>query len=109
MRISRLLYREDKWCKGCMGITKNGIHLQQLNIVHYENGHTLDPSKEIVAYSLYGAITHLYNQDTQNEIFQKVGNAIREYTGVKIYLAEWNDLPTTTYKDVMAVLRKAGL
>jgi hypothetical protein len=92
-----------------MAITKNGLRLQNLNVYHYENGHTVDPCKEAVAYSLYGAITHLYNQDSQNEAFQKIGNAIREYTGAKIYLAEWNDLPSTTYKDVMHVLKKAGL
>jgi len=92
-----------------MGITKNGIHLQRLDITHYENGRYLDPSKEIVAYSLYGALTHLYSQDNMADAFAKLGNIIRADFGGSIYLAQWNDLPETQYSDVMRVLKIAGL
>lgn len=109
MKIGNLLYREDKWCKDCLAITKNGKKLFNLNIHHFEDGHTVDPTKECNAYSLYGAITHLYNGNSQAEIFSKLSKAIREYTGTSIRVADFNDSPATTYEDVKKVLTIAGL
>ncbi len=109
MKISKLLYRDDRWCQGCLAVNKIGKRLDNLNIYHYSNGTELDPSKECVAYSLQGAIVHLYNGENQGDVFTRLGNAARLYYGQKIWVAEFNDLSSTTYKDVMKVLKIADL
>ena len=109
MKIASLLYREDKWCKNCLATTKNGKKLFNLNVHHFEDGKTLDPSKECNAYSLYGAITHLYNGTSQSEIFSKLSKAIREYKGIPMRVAEFNDSPETTYEDIQKVIKLANL
>lgn len=109
MKISNILYKEDKWCKNCMAITKSGKKLFDLNIHHFEDGKTVDPSRECSTYSLYGAIAHLYNGTSQAEVFSKLSQAIREYTGKQIRVAEFNDSSSTTYEDIKKVLQIAGL
>lgn len=109
MKISKLLYREDKWAKNCMAVKKDGTKIYNLNVVHFPNGTYIDPSKDCVAYSLYGAISHLYSNEGQQEVATKLGDAVRQYTKSKIWLAEFNNKPETTFEDIKNVLKIAKL
>jgi hypothetical protein len=109
MRLSQLLYREDKWAKNCMAVKKDGTKLYDLNVYHLPNGEQIDPSKDCVAYSLYGAIAHLYSNDGQQDVTTKLGNAVREYCKCKIWLSEFNNKPETTFQDIKKVLAMAKL
>jgi hypothetical protein len=108
MKLSKLLYKESRWTKGCLGRTKDGTPINSLDIRH-RDGHEYDPSREIESYSLYGAIIHLFEGDGRQEVILKVGNAVRQYSGRKIWLAQWNDDPMTSFEDVKAVLEIANL
>ena len=109
MKISQLIYKEDKWVKNCMALTKNGRKLYDLNIIHSPNGPVYDPSKDCVAFSLYGAISHLYSGDGQQDVCLKLGDVIRRYYGGKIFLAEFNNRPETSFQDIKNVLAIAKL
>lgn len=108
MKISRLLYNEAKWTKGCLGRTKEGKAVNNFDIIH-KDGHELDPTRNVESYSLYGAIAKLYNGEGQSDIAFKLGDVIRKYKGQRIYLAQFNDDPTTTYEDIMEILKIANL
>lgn len=109
MKISNLLYREDRWIKGALAKSKDGTMLQNLNIYHFDGGKEIDPSVQCVAYSLQGAIVRLYSGDSQGDMFIRLGNIVRNYFGQKVYLAQWNDDPATSFQDVKNVLKLAGL
>jgi len=108
MKLSKLLYSDKKWAQHCLGRTKDGIPVNSLDVIH-RDGREFDPSRDLEAFSLYGAIIHLYGGDGQSEVFAKLGDAIRKYSGRKVYLAQWNDEATTTFSDVKAVLEIANL
>ncbi len=109
MKISRLIYRSDRWCQGSLAVNKFGKKLSSLNIYHTSDGKEYDPSKDCVAYSLYGAVAHLYGPDGQGDVLVKLGDAARRYVGRQIWLAEFNDAPTTKFEDIQKVLRMARL
>jgi hypothetical protein len=108
MKISRLLLNEDKWTKNALARKKDGTPIPSLNIIH-KDGKEIDPSREAVCWSLYGAIVHLYNGDGQQEVFLKLGDIIRKYKSQKIYLAQFNDSSETSFEDIQAVLELANL
>jgi hypothetical protein len=108
MKISRLLLNESKWTKGCLGRDKNGNPINSFNILHCD-GKEVDLGKDAVSFSLYGAVVRLYQGDGQAEVFLKLGEAVRRYSGRKIWLAQWNDEQETTFADIQAVLELANL
>lgn len=108
MKISRLIYNESKWTKGCLGRTKDGVAISSFDVIHRE-GKEMDPTRVVESYSLQGAIIHLYSGDGQSEVFLKLSDVIRRYSGRKVYLAAWNDDPSTSFTDIKNVLEMANL
>jgi len=109
MKISNLIYREDKWCKGCLATTKEGRKLQNLNVHHYDGGREINPASTCVSFSLYGAVVHLYGGNGQGDISARLGDAVRKYTKSNVYLAAFNDDESTTFEDIQNVLKIANL
>jgi len=109
MKISNLIYKEDKWCKGCLVTTTDGRKLQNLNIHHFEGGKEINPASAYISFSLYGAIAYLYSGDGQGDVAIKLGDAVRKYTRSNTYLAAFNDDMSTTFKDIQNVLKIANL
>ena len=109
MKISQLFYRENKWMKGGLAKTKNGSIINNLNIRNCAGGVEINPARECVAYSLYGAIAHLYTNEGLSDVSMKLSDAVKRYTGKAVYVAQFNDDPSTTFSDIKKVLSLANL
>jgi hypothetical protein len=108
VKISNLIFKPEKWAQNCLGRTKEGRPIQSFNVVH-RDGHELDLSKDAESFSLYGAVIKLYGGEGQADVFFKLSEAVKKYTKQKMYVAQFNDSPTTTYEDIKAVLEIANL
>lgn len=106
MRISKLLYRSDKWTKGALGRDKDGNPVE-LYTHHFAGGREFDSSSIIVAYSLYGAVAKLYGC-SNDQIIGKLKNAIYLVTGQRSTLADFNNRDATTFEDIQTVLKLSG-
>lgn len=109
MKISNLLYKEDKWTKNALARNKDGKPIESLNICHFANGVSKDPSKDAYSFSLYGAAAHLYSGEGLQDVLIKLGNAARLHSGKRVWLAEFNDSTSTTFEDIKKVLALAQL
>jgi len=108
MKLSKFFYNESKWCQGEIARKKDGTPIRNLNIVH-RDGFEHDPSREAESFSLHGAVQFLYPGESQGEILFKLSEAVRKYTGQKLYTAQFNDLASTTFEDIKSVLEISGL
>lgn len=107
MKINQLLSKESKWCKGALARDKNGKPINCLDIKYFDNGRDIDYGKNAVAYSLYGAISHVYQYDDHENVLDKLHAAMRKVFGKDMVLAVFNDSEKTTFKMVKKVIEEA--
>lgn len=100
MNIARILYASHRWTKNTAARDKNG-NPYPTTVVYNQNA---DHNKNIASYSLYGVLV-FYADGTREQYAKKLSQAIEKYTGKKMYIAEFNDSPSTTYEDILAVCK----
>lgn len=101
MNITRIIYAPHRWTKNTAARDKNGNPYP--TIFPYPS--EIDHNKNIASYSLQGVLTFYCPDNTREQYVRKLSKAIEIYTGKKKYIAEFNDSPSTTYEDIMAVCR----
>lgn len=112
--IGGLITKPDKWTKGALGRTKEGRAVQNFDVLFTSNPWTgeseeRDFAEGVKAFSLHGALVHCYDIDRREQICDKLRKAIIQYTGKSLHVAEFNNLPETTFKDVQTVVRIANV
>ena len=69
--------------------------------------------KHIKSFSLYGAVSYYFSFEKDHlrryKTMSALRNAIRDYTGKDLGVAEFNNLPTTTFEDIKKVIKKANV
>lgn len=117
MKISSLLHREDRWAKNCIAKDKSGKVLPDINTFYLQR---IDKKGNIYyqefrnddfaySYSLQGAVIKLYDLDERENVMHKLSMAIEKYTGKNYYVAQFNNLPDTTFEDIKKVIEEAGV
>lgn len=115
MKITSVLTKENKWTKNCLARDKDGKPMTSLDTfflakfdkdgnIYYQEFH----QDELAAsFSLQGAVIHCYPIDDHEHVMNKLSQAISSYSKKKLYVAQFNDHPDTTYEDVISVARMA--
>src|SRR5688500_4651227 len=99
MNLTKIFLTPQRWIKGTSAINKDG------SPVSFTQKWGENP-KEPYAFSLQGAVAwHSEPDQTRIQIMDRLSSAISAYTGRTHYVAQWNDLPETTFEDLMNVLK----
>jgi hypothetical protein len=101
-RLIQFFRTPSTWLQNAMALNTDG-ELVNLNEFPSET--------KIQALSLHGAVAHLFSYEREPERRQKVmdrlSKAIRKHTGKSYFVAEYNNLPTTTFEDIKTILKIA--
>jgi len=68
-----------------------------------------DSAKDVSSFSLYGAIVRSYEPDRREFVLEKLRSAIRQVTGRTDNIAQFNNHPQTTHRDILSVLKIANV
>jgi hypothetical protein len=109
MKISQLLTKESKWCKGALARDKNGKPINCLDIKYFDKGGTIDFGKNAVAYSLMGAISHCYFYDDHDSVLEKLHQAMRTVLRKDMSVADFNNHEQTRFEILKEVIAEAGV
>ena len=110
MKISKLIYAENKWAKDCLAEYKEGKKIYSFDRRISLDGQILDdPSEKATKYSLDGAITKLYNPNSREPVLSTLKKAIQAYTGENVHISKFNNSSNTKYEDIKKVLQIAKL
>lgn len=101
-RLIQFFRIKSYWVQNVMAVDSDG------NVI---NLNEFTPEIKVHACSLQGAVAYLYSYEKESErrqkILEKLSKAIRKYTGKSYFVAEYNNLPTTTFEDIQKVLKIA--
>lgn len=99
LKVKTLLKSKKHWTQGSFARGKSGLKVRNVQ------------SRYAVSFCLAGAIWRCYGKDPEakERAEIKLWTAIRKYAGVRLPIVVWNDLETTTFKDVKAVLKIADI
>jgi hypothetical protein len=103
MNLIKIFNNSNRWLKGARAKYKDGSDVP----FTYPYG---DKPKEPWAFSLQGAVTY-YSEaesDSRNKVMSKLSNAIEKYKGRRMFVAEFNDSPDTSFDDLINVLKIYG-
>lgn len=109
MKISKLLYNSNRWCKNSFGISREGKPLYNFDVVYSSDGSINDPANGCKSFSLYGAVSYLYRGKERNIVLGKINDAIKSYSGKNQRITQFNDDSSTTYEDIKTILSIAKL
>jgi hypothetical protein len=100
MNLIKIFNNPNRWIKNGFAKYKDGTPVPFC----YPYG---DKPKEPWAMSLYGAIAYYTepDSDTRNKVMSRLSQAIERYTGKNMFVAEFNDLPDTSFEDLTKVLQ----
>lgn len=101
MKIQQLLATPDKWTKGALARTKEGVPTFEL-LAECTTEYNMTNHPEAVCWCLKGAAVKCY-PDNYNEICAK----IRNYTNGGVWT--WNDLEGTTFQDIRELVEKLNI
>lgn len=98
MKIQELLDSPEKWIKG------NHARDNYNNPIHSQSPYACK-------WCLVGAFVVCYPKlYIDNTLFSKLSKVIRDYSGLhNVGIAEFNDLPTTTFADIRKVIELADV
>jgi hypothetical protein len=98
VKVVEFLNEESKWIKYHSAVNKDGVSVQE----HDENA---------CRWCLSGAIIKCYGYCTKEEIdvTTKINGIIDRKTGFRITIADFNDLPKTTFVQIKEILQEANV
>ncbi len=106
MRLKNFFKSPSSWIKGFLATDMND---DPINLNLYSEFEMKD--RRIKAMSLHGAIGYFYSYEREpeqrNKIMAKIRKAIEIHTGKNLYIAQFNNLDTTTFEDITKVLNIA--
>ena len=108
MKINGLLTHEDRWTQNCIARDKQGNALKDINTfysqrvdkkgnIFYQEFRNEDSA---YSFSLQGAVIKCYEPDSRDQVMDKLRDAITRHTRKAYWVAQFNDLPDTTFDDV---------
>jgi hypothetical protein len=101
MKLLQLLNTSKRWCKGYLAKTENGIP-------------TMPNNSDAVKWCLIGAVQKCYGDHRCENVEEKIKEAIRSEFP-KITFSDWNTIvefnnaPTTSFRKLRRVLKKANV
>ena len=104
MKLSKIFYNEKRWTKNALARDKNGDSIN-LDYIDRDNA---QQTKLLESFSLHVALTWYFpyerSRDEREKARVKLRNAIVKYSGKDLNIREFNDLPTTTFRDIRNVI-----
>lgn len=94
--VGKLLSDPKRWTKGCFARNRKGKEVEP------------ERRKAAVCFCVLGAVRAEYDDPDEGRLAK---NKLRDALGVafNMEISFWNDAPTTTHADLMAVLEKTGV
>lgn len=106
MRLKNFFKSPSSWVKGYLAVDMND---DPINLNEYTEFEMRD--RKIKAMSLHGAIGYFYSYEREpeqrNKIIAKIRKAIEKHTGKNLYIAQFNNAETTSFEDIVSVLKIA--
>ena len=106
MRLSNFFKTPSSWIKGNLAVDMDNI---PINMMAYSEIEMRD--RKIKAMSLHGALGYFYNFEKEPERRNKMMNNLRKaisfYSGKNYNIAEYNNLESTTFEDIVKVIKIA--
>ena len=108
MKLSQLLNSKAKWTQSCLGRKSNGFPVCSFDILYTNKSgkdEVYDAQKEVVSYSLQGAVVSLYSANARGQIMDKLRNGIMQLTGKNMSVATFNDMIDQEFGNIEKLLK----
>lgn len=104
MKLSNFFKSPSCWVKNKFAVDTEGYDIDMMAW-----NEDLMKSRKIKAMSLYGALGYFFNYEREPERRSRTINNIRQaissYTGKNYSIAEFNNLESTKFEDIISVIK----
>lgn len=100
MNLIKIFVNPNRWLRGGFARMKDGTPYEYTR-------QWKDNTQEPQAFSLHGAVAYYTEPESgaRQKVMARLSKAIEKHTGKSMYVAEFNDSPSTTFEDLTAVIK----
>ena len=99
MNLIKIFVNPNRWLREGFATMKDGTPYQYTR-------QWKETSPEPQAFSLQGAVAYFTEPDSsaRQKVMSRLSKAIERHTGKNMYVAEFNNSPSTTFEDLTSVI-----